>query len=68
MKGKHMGNKKSEIVQIHNALRILKNEMRKTTELVQLLRELMHEDYVLLIGYRITIAPQNNNNWALGEC
>jgi hypothetical protein len=49
MKGKRMGNRIGEIMQIQKALRLLKNEMRKTAELVQLLWELMHEDYILII-------------------
>lgn len=44
-----MSYEKSEIKQIRKALRILKSEIRKTSELLQLLKELMHEEYVLII-------------------
>ncbi|MBN2536584.1 MAG: hypothetical protein JXB88_27120 [Spirochaetales bacterium] len=44
-----MMNEKRDIKQISKALRLLKHDLKKTTELLQLLRELMHEEYILLI-------------------
>ena len=44
-----MLNKNNEIKQIHKALRLIKTELKKTNELLQLLWELMHEDHVLII-------------------
>ena len=43
-----MSNKKSEINQINKALRLLKKDIKKTTELIHLLWEYMHEDYILI--------------------
>lgn len=44
-----MSYEKNEIKEINEALRLLKSEIRQTTELIQLLREFMHEDHVLIL-------------------
>ena len=44
-----MLNKKSEIDEINKAIQFLKNEIKKTNELLQLLWELMHGDNVLIL-------------------
>lgn len=41
---------KNEIKNIQKALQETKREQYKTSELLQLLWELMHEDYIYLIG------------------
>lgn len=44
-----MSIKKSEIKQINKALQLLKRDIKKTTELMKLPWEYMHEEHVLIL-------------------